>query len=98
GKVQEAESLLRDLLTNPTAAVSLRARASYDLAAILDGAGQYDEAMTALLEAKAILRPHAGPYAATLRHMQNRAKEMEQTLTTAVLDRWRADVAMLQPP
>jgi len=29
--------------------------------------------------------------------MQNRAKEMERTITTAVLDRWRADAAKLQP-
>jgi hypothetical protein len=54
--------------------------------------------MVALLEAKAILRAHAAPHAATLQHMQNRAKEMEQTITTPVLDRWRADAAKLIPP
>ncbi|MEY2427931.1 MAG: hypothetical protein QOJ40_816 [Verrucomicrobiota bacterium] len=97
GTVQAAESLLRDLVTNAAAEVSVRVRASYELAGILDGAGQYDEAMTALLEAKAMLRPHAGPYVATLRHMQNRAREMERSLTTAVLDRWRADAIKLQP-
>src|SRR5438552_812020 len=62
GKVQEAESLLRDLVTNSADDVSVRPRACYELAGILDGKGQYDEAMTALLEAKALLRPHAGPY------------------------------------
>src|SRR6185369_13936855 len=40
---------------------------------------------------------HAGPYTATLQHMQNRAKEMEQSITTAVMDCWRADLAQLQP-
>ena len=98
GNANEAQPLFRGLLTNPAAGVHVRARAAYELAGILDGAAQYDEAMAALLEAKAILRPHAGPHAATLRHMQNRAKEMEQTITTAVLDRWRADAARLQPP
>jgi Flp pilus assembly protein TadD len=98
GKVQEAESLLRDLVTNAAAEVSVRVRASYELAGILDGQGHFDDAMTALLEAKAILRPHAGPHAATLRHMQNRAKEMERSITTSVLDRWRAEADKLQPP
>jgi hypothetical protein len=72
-------------------------RASYELAGILDGEGRYDEAMAALLEGKAILRADAAPYAAILQHMQNRAKEMEQTITTAVLDRWRSDAGKLQP-
>jgi tetratricopeptide (TPR) repeat protein len=97
GKTQEAGSLLRDLLANPASIPQVRLRASYELAGILDGEGRYDEAMVALLEAKAILRAHAAPYAATLQHMQNRAKEMEQSITTTVLDRWRADAAKLTP-
>ena len=98
GKPPEAESLLRQLLANPASGDSVRIRASYDLAAILDRMGRYDEAMTALLEGKALLRAHAGPYAATLQHMQSRAAEMEQTITTTVMDRWRADADRLQPP
>jgi tetratricopeptide (TPR) repeat protein len=98
GDTQGAETLLRDLLKNPSSNPSVPIRASYELASILDGRGQYDEAMAALLEAKALLRPQAGPHAATLAHMQSRAKEMEETIPTAVLDRWRADAAHLQPP
>jgi tetratricopeptide (TPR) repeat protein len=97
GNTHEAQSLFRELLANPASGPPVRMRALYELGSILDSEGGYDEAMAALLEAKAILRPHAGPYAATLRHMQNRAKEMEQTITTSVLDRWRADAAKLQP-
>lgn len=97
GNVPEAEPLLRELLATPTAGASVRIRALYELASILDSEGKYDEAMTALLEAKALLRPHVGPHAAILQHMQSRAKEMEQSITTAVLDRWRADAAKLQP-
>jgi len=96
GNTHEAQPLLRELLTNPAAGVHVRTRAAYELAGILDSAAQYDEAMAALLEAKAI--PHAGPHAATLRHMQSRAKEMELTITSAVLDRWRTEAARLQPP
>jgi tetratricopeptide (TPR) repeat protein len=97
GNLPEAESLLGPVLANPAASASVRARGLYELASILDATDRYDEAMTALLEAKAVMRPHAGPYVATLQHMQNRAKEMEQTLTTAVLARWEADLAQLQP-
>ena len=97
GNVPEAEPLLRELLAISTAGASVRIRALYELASILDGEGKYDEAMTALLEAKALLRPHTGPHAAILRHMQSRAKEMEQSITTAVMDRWRADAEKLQP-
>jgi tetratricopeptide (TPR) repeat protein len=98
GKGSEAASLLRELLATPAASASVRIRAFYELASILDTEGKYDEAMTALLEAKALLRPNAGPHAVTLEHMQNRATEMEQTITTAVLDRWRADAVQFQPP
>jgi tetratricopeptide (TPR) repeat protein len=98
GKIHESETLVRDLLANPASGVPVRIRALYDLAGILDSEGRYDEAMAALLEVKAIQRTHAAPYAAALLHIQNRAKEMERTITTAVLDRWRADAARLQPP
>jgi tetratricopeptide (TPR) repeat protein len=98
GNIHEAQPVLRELVADSATVVSVRVRAAYELAGILDGVGQYDEAMAALLEAKAILRPHAGPYAATLQHMQNRAREMEMTITTPVLDRWRAEAAKLQPP
>jgi len=98
GAGSEAEALFREVTTNSAAGISMRVRAFYELAGILDGEGRYDEAMAALLEAKALLRPNAGPYTATLHHMQSRAKEMEQTITAAVLDRWRADAERLQPP
>lgn len=97
GQSEEAESLLRSLLSKPDAAVPVRMRGFYELAGLLDRGGRYDEAMTALLEAKAILRGQAAPYAATLQHMQNRAKEMEETITAAVLARWRAEADKLQP-
>ena len=97
GNAPQGESILRELLAIPAAGASVRIRAFYELAGIKDNEGQYDEAMTALLEAKALLRPHAGPHAAILQHMQSRAKEMERTITAAVLDRWNADADKLQP-
>jgi tetratricopeptide (TPR) repeat protein len=98
GQMNEAESQFRDLLTNSAAEALVRIRAAYALAGILDGAGQYDEAMTALLEGKAIQRPQAMPLAIPLQRMQNLDKEMARIITATVLDRWRADAVKLQPP
>jgi tetratricopeptide (TPR) repeat protein len=97
GRVDEAESLLRTILAKSDVIVKVRVRALYDLASILDRSGRYDEAMTCLLEAKAIQRAHAAPYAASLAHIQNRAKEMEQTISASVLERWRSEGERLQP-
>ena len=97
GNTSGAESLFREVLTIPASSASVRVRAFYQLAAILDNEGRYDEAMDMLLEAKALLRPNAGPSAATLQRMQSVAREMEQTITATVMDRWRADADKLQP-
>jgi Tfp pilus assembly protein PilF len=98
GQISEAESQFRDVLSNSTADALMRTRALYDLAAILDGAGQYDEAMTTLLEVKAFLRPKAMPLAGQLQRMHQLDKEMAQTLTAKILDRWRTEASKLQPP
>src|SRR6185437_13145008 len=56
GQIPDAESQFRDLIMNSAADVLVRVRAAYDLGGLLDSAGQYDEAMSAFLEGKAILR------------------------------------------
>jgi tetratricopeptide (TPR) repeat protein len=97
GMTSEAETLFRDLLANPATGDEARIRAFYALGGILDAAGQYDAAMAAWREAKAIYGVRAKPFVADLQVMQSRAAEMEETITTEVLDRWRADAAKLQP-
>ncbi len=98
GQINEAESQFGDLMADSAADTLVRVRAAYDLAGIFDGAGQYDEAMTALLEVKAFLRPMAMQLAPQLQHMQNLDKELARAITPDVLDRWRTDAAKLQPP
>jgi tetratricopeptide (TPR) repeat protein len=98
GEINEAESQFRALLANSATDVLTRVRAAYALAGIFDSAGQYDEAMTALLEAKAILRAQAAPLVAPLQQMQKLNLEMAQCVTAAILDRWRASSSKLQPP
>ncbi len=65
GRLEAAEHVLR---TFPVRAEpALRASADYELGGILDRQGRYDEAMTAFLEAKALLQPLAARHAAELK-------------------------------
>jgi tetratricopeptide (TPR) repeat protein len=98
GQINEAESQFRDLLTNSAVDTLTRIRAAYALAGILDGAGRYDEAMAALLEGKTIQRAQAAALAAPLQQMQKLNQEMAQSITTAILDRWRNEGARLPHP
>ncbi len=97
GHTSQAETHFRDLLANPATDGEARVRALYALGGILDTAGQYDAAMAAWREAKAIYSLRAAPLLADRQVMQSRAAEMEQTITSAVLDRWRADATKLLP-
>lgn len=98
GRVAEAEPLLREALSSPAGEEPLRIRAWYELAAVYDRLGRYDDAMTALLEAKAIQRRHAAPFAAQLQVAQVRVREVGATITAFVLDRWRASASELGTP
>ena len=64
GRLAEAEQVLRPALT--TADRELRIRCFYELGAICDRQGRYDDAMSAFFEAKALLRPDAPPLLAQL--------------------------------
>lgn len=97
GHIKDAEPVLRDLMANSAADTLVRVRAAYDLAEMLDRDGQYDEAMTALLEAKALQRPATIPLAGALHHLQTLDREIPRTVTAAVIDRWRVESAS-QPP
>lgn len=97
GQNDEALGLFRSLLSKPDIGIAVKIRGLYELAGIFDRGGQYDEAMSTLLEAKAVQRTQAAPFAATLQLIQSRAREMEQTLTADLLARWRADASKLQP-
>lgn len=97
GQINEAEAQFHTLLTNSAADALTRVRAAYALAGILDGAGQYDEAMSALLEGKAIQRAQAATLAAPLQQMQKLNQDMVRAITPAILERWRADGLKLQP-
>lgn len=97
GRLTEAESRVRALLSSGGGDPWLRARGWYELGEILDRMARYDEAMEAFLEAKTLVRPAAVNHAATLRRIQERVREMEQSITPGVLERWAAAAETLQP-
>ena len=69
---------------------AVRAQSWYELAALLDKAGQYDEAFQALLAAKQLVRPHAGPHQRDYQQTLVKNRELVDALDSSVYDKWRA--------
>ena len=75
GKPEEAERRLRPLLAQSARETwSTRIRGWYELGAVLDGQGRYDEAMAAFCEAKAMILPNAGPLIAAQKQVHANLK------------------------
>jgi len=99
GRLDDAERVLRPLLaqTGPSS-WSTRIRGWYELGAILDGQGRYDEAMAALLKAKELLRPGAQQFIASQRSVHAHLAQAAKDLSADVLGRWFDLGKSLQPP
>jgi Sulfotransferase family/Tetratricopeptide repeat len=95
GKLEEAEKTLRHFPANANRII--RVRAGYELGGILDRQGRYDEAMTAFLEAKAILKPEAAPFAADLQILHARLKAVAENVSGEMFQRWFDFGQSLQP-
>jgi tetratricopeptide (TPR) repeat protein len=98
GRLEEAEAILRALLSNGSCDRSNRIRAGYELAQVLDRQARYAEAISSLQEAKALQLPAALTLAPILEGIQARVREMEETITADVLRRWSSAAAELGPP
>ena len=96
GHLAMAEQILRAFPAN--AHRFIRVRAWYELGGILDRQGRYDEAMTAFLEAKAILKPDALPFAAGLQTIHDRLKVLAENLRPEMFQHWFEAGSNLQPP
>jgi tetratricopeptide (TPR) repeat protein len=99
GRVEEAERRLRPLLLQSGRDTwSTRIRGWYELGAVLDAQGRFDEAMAAFLEAKTMILPTAAQFIAAQKLVQARLKIVEEKLNAETVARWRAQAAGLQPP
>lgn len=72
-------------------------RLNYELAACLDRRAEYAGAMSALLRAKAQLRPAAEPLLEQWRARTRRREEFANALDRETLNRWQAMARHLQP-
>jgi len=88
GEMAEAEAVLRPALT--CASRELRSRCFYELGALCDRQGRYDDAMAAWLEAKNCLRPDAPAQLAQLQPIIRHLQEMRENVSAEMLARWHA--------
>jgi tetratricopeptide (TPR) repeat protein len=96
GRLDEAERLLRSIPTHSEN--NTRAQSWYELGGILDRQGRYDEAMSAFLEAKALLNPQAGRFLTELKIIRQRITDMQANMSAEILQRWFDFGRTLQPP
>lgn len=89
GQLAEAERVLRQVAARTECPPEARASALYELAAVLDRQQRYDEAMGALLEAKALMRPKAAPSKEDLQGKVADLKQLQKTISPATIERWR---------
>jgi tetratricopeptide (TPR) repeat protein len=98
GQLEAAEKMLHLVVAKPGCDAEARATAWYELGAVLDRQKRYDEAMAALLEAKAILHKTAEPARRILRLKQAGMKQIQTSISAATVAAWRkAGESELQP-
>jgi tetratricopeptide (TPR) repeat protein len=86
GRLEEAEQLLRAFPASTD--LEARIRCHYELGAVLDRQKRYDDAMTAFLEAKALLGPDLQLFSDHLRNVRARRKQMEAGCSREMFQRW----------
>jgi tetratricopeptide (TPR) repeat protein len=100
GLNHEAETALRDLISDPSLPLDVQSNAHYLLGAVLDAFGQYAEALICIGKAKTLRRQTVN----TAAHEQTYAKanqmrrEVLAALTPQTLRRWREEAAAAPCP
>lgn len=97
GNLEEAEKQLRPLL-EITIAPEVRVRAWYEMGSVLDRQKRYDEAMSAFLQAKALLRYQGGPHLKERAVVRRRYAMLREGLTEDILRRWHEQGSAFTPP
>ncbi|HEX4349394.1 MAG TPA: sulfotransferase [Verrucomicrobiae bacterium] len=97
GRLEAAEQLLRSFVTKLNPDIWVHAQAWYEFGNVLDRQEKYDEAMTAFLEAKALMRPQAPGYLAELKAFRARLKIMQSNVSAEMFRRWFDAAPVLLP-
>jgi tetratricopeptide (TPR) repeat protein len=97
GRLEPAETIMRSFLGKPIPNIGVHSQCWYELATILDRQGRYDDAMTAFVNAKNLLRPQQGPLLAHLNALHARYKIIEASVSAELFQRWFADAPALAP-
>ena len=97
GRLETAEQVLRSFITKPFPDIWIHAQAWYEMGQILDRQEKYDDAMTAFLAAKDLMRPQATGHLAELKIFRARLKVMESNVSSEMFQRW-FDIAQALPP
>jgi Tfp pilus assembly protein PilF len=99
GRLGEAETLLRTFLSRSDRETwSTRIRGWYELGAVLDAQGRYNEAMEAFVQAKNLILPNAGQLIAGQKLVQSNLRIAVEKLNPEMMNRWREQGRALQPP
>ncbi len=97
GDPERAETLLRDLLSQPTKLLEPRWRSWYELASILDKQQRFEEAMQALEKAKQVLRRSGKKVSSGADLIGENNRAMLEALTKRHLEKWWEARESLQP-
>jgi tetratricopeptide (TPR) repeat protein len=98
GRFESAEAVLHSFLTQPQPNSWVLVQAWYELATIQDRQAKYDEAMTAFLQAKDLLRPHASQLLTEAKLFRARLKIMESNISAEIIQRWINIAPKFTPP
>lgn len=96
GQLDEAERLL--VLLVRAADKESAVRGCYELGAVFDRQGRYDQAMAAFVQAKALLQPDAPPHVAALSRIRERLKSMRENLRPEMMSGWLNTSNQFSPP
>jgi tetratricopeptide (TPR) repeat protein len=97
GRLEIAEQVLRSFITKSVPDIWIHAQAWYELAAILDRQQKFDDAMSAFLNAKTLIRPQVHRMPDAQKKIQTSLKAMESNISANQLQRWFEDGAILSP-
>jgi len=88
GRLEQAEQRLRSTVSKPIPDTWTHALAWYELGNILDRQEKYDDAMSAYLQAKSLLRAQADKDFGRLKIQSSGLKMIESSISAGMLQRW----------